>query len=63
MNVGGTLSTSVSTTWNVAVPVLPLESVAVHVTKVEPTLKWLPEAGAQVPGIDPLTASVAEGIE
>src|SRR6266540_1098774 len=42
-----------------AIAVLPLPSVAEHVTIVRPTLKRLPEAGRQETATDPSTSSVA----
>src|SRR5919201_1315339 len=61
VKVGGWMSTSVTTTWKVAVPVFPLASVALHVTAVEPTANVVPGAGLQVASMEPATASAAVG--
>jgi hypothetical protein len=61
VNVGGWLSTNLTTTWNVPVPVFPLGSVALHVTMVDPTANVVPAAGVHVPRIEPPTASDADG--
>jgi hypothetical protein len=42
--------------------VLPRLSLAVHVTIVDPTLNFVPEAGSQVAGSVPSTASTAETV-
>jgi hypothetical protein len=59
-SAGGVVSTTVTVTMNVAVPVLPAPSVAEQVTVVGPGAKFEPEAGLQVTGGDPATRSVAE---
>ena len=65
-SLAGTVTTGavVSTTVivNEAVPVLPLESVAVQVTVVGPKAKRLPDAGVQTGVIEPSTRSVAVAV-
>ena len=56
----GVVSTTVIV--NEAVPVLPLESVAVQVTVVGPKAKRLPDAGVQTGVIEPSTRSVAVAV-
>ena len=58
-NVGGVVSTNVTVTVKLALPVFPCVSVALQVTVVVPTGKLLPEAGAHVVGSAPLTLSFA----
>jgi hypothetical protein len=48
-------------TWNVHWAVLPDESVAVHVTVVEPTLKQVPDGGVQL-AVAPGQLSVGVGV-
>ena len=62
LNVGGVVSLAVTVTLtaNVAAPVFPWPSVALHVTVVCPTAKLLPEGGLHVAVSVPSTASVAE---
>jgi len=55
---GGVVSWTV--TVNVALPVFPWESVALHVTVVEPKAKVLPEAGEQLGVNEPETRSLAD---
>jgi hypothetical protein len=57
VTLGGVVSWTV--TVNVAVPVSPIESVALQVTVVEPIGKMLPDGGEQVIGIFPSSPSVA----
>jgi hypothetical protein len=59
--VGAVESTRATVTVNVAVPVL-VPSLAEHVTVVVPTGKVEPDAGAQLTGGEPATASVAEAL-
>ena len=61
VKVGGWSSTNDTVTLKLAEPVFPLESRAVQLTVVDPTLNLVPDAGVQVAVIDPLTASVAVG--
>ena len=56
---GGVVSFSVTVTVKEAEPVLPCESVAVHVTVVVPTGKLLPDAGLHVGVSGPSTMSFA----
>jgi hypothetical protein len=56
---GAVWSTRFTVMLKLALPVLPCESVAVHVTFVVPTGKVLPEAGLQVGVIAPSALSVA----
>jgi len=58
--VGGTLSSDCTVTVNEALPVLPCESVAVHVTVVVLTENVLPELGEHAVPTLPSTVSVAE---
>jgi hypothetical protein len=53
------VSLKVTLTTKLATPVLPWESLALHVTVVCPTEKLLPDAGLHVAVIVPSTASVA----
>jgi len=57
--VGGVVSTRLTVTVKVAVPVL-VPSLAEHVTVVVPTPKFDPDGGEQLGVIEPATASVAE---
>src|SRR6266542_1459333 len=59
--VGGTVSFDCTVTVNEALPVLPWESVAVHVTVVAPRGKVEPESGEQVTGTVPAVSEVAVG--
>src|SRR5512140_752949 len=47
-------------TWNAALLVFSLESVAEQLTTVEPKPKLLPEPGTQLTGTAPSTTSIAE---
>src|SRR5438094_645551 len=58
LNVGAVVSCTV--TPKLALPVLPCESVAVHVTVVVPLAKVLPEGGEQLAEMLPSTASLAD---
>jgi len=58
--VGGTVSFDCTVTVNEALPVLPWESVAVHVTVVVPRGNVLPEAGEQLGVSEPETRSLAD---
>ena len=60
VTTGAVVSTTVIV--NEAVPVLPLESVAVQVTVVGPKAKRLPDAGVQTGVIEPSTRSVAVAV-
>ena len=58
---GAVLSIKVTVTVNDAVPVLPDESAALHVTVVVPIANVAPEAGKHETGLTPSTASNAVG--
>src|SRR5436190_13734988 len=60
LSVGGVVSRTV--TWNVAVPMLPRESVAWHVTNVVPSPNVEPLAGEQTAGRGPSALSDAEAV-
>jgi hypothetical protein len=59
LTTGGVWSTRFTVTLKLALPVLPWESVAVHVTFVVPIGKVLPEDGLQLTGSGPSTLSFA----
>ena len=52
----------ITATLNVAVPVLPAASVAVHSTLVSPTRNRVPDAGAQLTATLPSTRSLADAL-
>ena len=62
LSTGFVWSTSLTTTSNPAEALLPLLSVALHVTCVVPTEKRAPELGVQATGVGPSTLSIAEGV-
>ena len=57
--VGGVTSVNVTVIVNVAEPVFPSPSVALHVTVVGPTAKLVPDAMSHVGPLATLTLSVA----